>query len=715
MKSISVVIADTTDFSLYSEFEKEGIPVVKRAWINECAKNTNLQPLRPYSPDPRYFMKGINATCLGLSIRDCEAIYGGISALGGEWSSEPSDKTTHIISMTLENEGIVHDADKIKVVLPHWIDDCLRLRQKLDETAYEPPYQSFAKGSQARNAGACTRRLIDLKYLHLPKSSVPQSKAELFDNKKFYLSSDILERDSVEQVIVQGGGSIVDSLDYNNIDAYVGSWREGSEYMEASQNNIVIGSPVWIYWMAEYNQWTSPIIRLLHYPLARHGIPSMKGMVISVSNYIQDARSYIKALVIASGATLKNSLTADVTHLIAARPEGKRVEAARHWNINVVNHLWLEDSYASWEAKSPAQERYIYYPEGIDLSEVVGTTSLDPKFLRKLNSEDSQSSQSVLEAITTTFMQENTPRHSMVEPITPAMSTKENARQAYSKSFEETPSKSANGNSASKLFRIHERILAPIEVPRSAPQMKRKGEDDDSIAKRHKRSNPTPLYTATNSSNDQSPMYIVRTGIKNKVPLSHVRLLSQFDIYVTENAKLATHVIAPGICRTQKFLISIANGPVLLNTNYLADCVAERKRLPVEDYLLCDAVGEAKFGRTIPDIMERALQFNGTLLKGYTFNLTPGLRDDFKTFEQVVGAHGGACVEISTPSKMASLCKPSEDGSMILISSSSQRSFISMFKDVFKTYNGQASCFPADCLLVSILRMEVFFDPKMAL
>lgn len=710
-----MVIADTTDFLQYSDFEQEGIPVVKRAWIDNCAKNGSLQPLRPYSPDPKYFMTGINATCLGLGAADCEAIYGGISAVGGEWSVEPSDKTTHIISMTLESEGVEHDFNKVRVVLPHWIDDCLRLRRRLGETAYVPPYQGFVRGSQPRNTAACTRRLLDLKYFHLPKSNVPQCKAGLFESKRFYFSSDILERDSVEQVIIQGGGSIVKSFDNNNIDVYVGSWREGFEYIEASQSNIVIGSPAWIYWMAEFNQWASPMSRLLHYPLARQGIPSMKGMIISVSNYISDARSYIKALVVASGATLKNSLTADVTHLIAARPDGNRVEAARHWNINVVNHLWLEDSYASWEAKSPAQERYIYFPEGIDLSEVVGTTCLNPKLLRKLNSEDSQASQSMMEAITTTFMQENTPRHSMVEPITPALSTKENAKLVYSKSFEETPSKPAIGNSYSNLFRIHDRVLAPIKAPDSAQQMKRRGDDDDSIARRHKRSNLTPLHSALNDSTDQSHMYIVRTAFKNKVPQSHIRLLSQFDIHVTENAKLATHVIAPGICRTQKFLISIANGPILLNDNYLTDCIAARKQLPVENYLLCDAVGEAKFGRSISEIMERALEFKGTLLKGYTFNLTPGLRDDFMTFDQVVRAHGGTCIEISTPSDIASLCKSSEDGSIILISSASQRSYISTFKEVFKTCKGQASCFPADCLLVSILRMEVFFDPKMAL
>lgn len=45
---------------------------------------------------------------------------------------------------------------------------------------------------------------------------------------------------------------------------------------------------------------------------------------------------------------------------------------AQAWSIAVVNHTWLEDCFIQWRNLTPALERYIVFPTGIDFSSMLG-------------------------------------------------------------------------------------------------------------------------------------------------------------------------------------------------------------------------------------------------------------------------------------------------------------------------------------------------------
>ena len=45
---------------------------------------------------------------------------------------------------------------------------------------------------------------------------------------------------------------------------------------------------------------------------------------------------------------------------------GAKIAKAQTWGIPIVNHLWLEDCYAQWRDISPALDRYINFPPGMD-------------------------------------------------------------------------------------------------------------------------------------------------------------------------------------------------------------------------------------------------------------------------------------------------------------------------------------------------------------
>ena len=100
-------------------------------------------------------------------------------------------------------------------------------------------------------------------------------------------------------------------------------------------------------------------------------------MKVTVSNYGGEARIYLENLIIAAGATFTKTMKADNTHLITARDNSEKCEAARDWNINMINHLWIEESYAKCELQSVTVSKYTHFPPRTNLGEVIGQTFLN--------------------------------------------------------------------------------------------------------------------------------------------------------------------------------------------------------------------------------------------------------------------------------------------------------------------------------------------------
>lgn len=189
-------------------------------------------------------------------------------------------------------------------------------------------------------------------------------------------------RGTIEDVIVGGGGTVTGSI--HKADMYVCHHRDGRDYRIASRAGKDVGNLSWLYYLITHNAWTSPLRRLLHYPIARGGLPGFDRYRISLSNYGGEARLYLENLVVAAGGEYTKTLRQDNTHLITARPYSEKCDAAREWNIHMVNHLWLEESYAKWEEQSLTNPRYTHFPPRTNLGEVVGQTQIDPKAMESI-------------------------------------------------------------------------------------------------------------------------------------------------------------------------------------------------------------------------------------------------------------------------------------------------------------------------------------------
>jgi hypothetical protein len=217
--------------------------------------------------------------------------------------------------------------------------------------------------------------------LPTPNETSSPSRRELrvFWGKKAILSSDLdlgqRLRKTIESLIVSGGGSIANTI--SKADILICQYRDGNDYISAFRRGRDVGSLSWLYYLITRNNWTSPSRRLLHYPVAREGLPGFKDNIVSVSNYGGEARLYLENLITAAGGKFTKTLRQENTHLITAREFSEKVAAAREWGIETVNHLWLEESYAKWRVQTLTNPRYTHFPARTNLGEVVGQTQID--------------------------------------------------------------------------------------------------------------------------------------------------------------------------------------------------------------------------------------------------------------------------------------------------------------------------------------------------
>ena len=112
---------------------------------------------------------------------------------------------------------------------------------------------------------------------------------------------------------------------------------------------------------------------------------------------------------------------------------------------------------------------------------------------------------------------------------------------------------------------------------------------------------------------------------------------------MVQDARRCSHVAAPSILRTTKFVNSLAYGPDFVNVDFIAHCLKENELLDPADFPLQDKAAEKRYGFTLDKAQTRAKKNKNKLLKGYQVQCVETIRGGFDAFKSIVDANGGDC------------------------------------------------------------------------
>ncbi|KAF4634055.1 hypothetical protein G7Y89_g4068 [Cudoniella acicularis] len=705
---ITHIISTTSDFPQYSNARNKMINIVNHDWVTQSLLRNKQAPTRPFTPDPNLIFSNVVICCADIPQGDKDAVIGAVLAMGGQETNALTKQTTHICALTVDHpkcQSAIEKGLKCKIVLPHWFDDCLKLGKRIDERPYTLPDPEIHRLNPEDNLPVPPSEKIlgasSPRPETFPLSTDSPRRLDVFQDKTVMISEDLdigsRLRKVIEDLIVGGSGSITSSV--HNADIFVCHWREGRDYIIASRAKIDVGNLSWLYHLITHNEWTSPLRKLLHYPLPRGGIKGFQDFRITLSNYGGEARTYLENLVEACGGEFTKSMKQDNTHLITARKSSEKYTAATEWNIHIINHLWIEESYAKCEIQTLTDPRYSHFPPRTNLGEVIGQTEFDERVLRSLYyPKDPTPSPKDPKSLKRSAMREKDRNLSSARNIEENTSMdgqdddEEEVEEEIIKSKKpiakprsrgstgaqlSTPAAKGRRVSAGKendtpsstrsakdkaLSTIHglandmalyekekkrkgpvwggERAANKIDLERSSsPATKPKADEEysgDEIrgAKRQKTGLP-PIEIRL--------MITGYTGWSSNAQKqdSDKKKLRDLGIHIVEDPKVCTHLAAPDMVRTKKFLCALASGPTVVSTDFIEACVKNGEIPNANDFALKDAPNEKKFKLKLKDIVIRAKANKRSLLRRVPIYCTQDIPNGPDTFKAIVEANGG--------------------------------------------------------------------------
>ncbi|KAG8423769.1 regulator of Ty1 Transposition [Metarhizium acridum] len=705
------IVSNTINFEQYVESQAIMIPVVSEHWISTSVMRRKVAQVRPFSPDPRMIFAEIVVTCADLPLMDKESIIGATMALGGQESKDVTRLTTHICALSMDAPKVkvaLEKGFKGKIVLPHWFDACFKLGKRIDEEPYLlPDPEVMEKSSDDAISIPVNKNLVGATSVSpefLPIAADSQSArppVTVFQDRAVMLAADLhitarLAK-AIGDIVLDGGGKLVHNVE--DCDMYICQYRDGDEYIHAAQSCKEVGSLSWLYSLIVNNQWQNPLHRLLHYPVPRNGIPGFKDLRITISNYGGEARIYLENLIKACGAEFTKTMKADNTHLITARDSSEKCKAAPEWDVAVINHLWIEESYAKCELRPINISKYNHFPPRTNLGEIIGQTFLDESRIRDLFypggeenvSPSARRKRKILEAAADNAYhrgpaegvvigrdkdfdvmrddEEDQNPSSLKSKKSTAVETPVRSRHAHSGKENDTPPAMSTGSRSAKakardilqciapdiaLYekekKRHSKAGAPWGGKRAADLAEKERDSKTATSPKHKQEDDEE--DTKRPSKKQRPslpdvhMRLVVTGYTGWVGDSKKedhdrRKMRALGILIVQEGQACDYLVAPQVVRTVKFLCALARGAAVLSSDFI-DKVLETGGVPnADDFILQDQEAERKYDFKIERSMARAKANRGKLLQGIPIYCTEGVRkgpDGYKSIAEANGA-----------------------------------------------------------------------------
>ena len=113
---------------------------------------------------------------------------------------------------------------------------------------------------------------------------------------------------------------------------------------------------------------------------------------------------------------------------------------------------------------------------------------------------------------------------------------------------------------------------------------------------------------------------------------------------LTTEPSRATHLAAPRILRTVKFISAMAYAPTILSTDFIDACLESDDLEDPDSFKLVDKQQEKRLGLSLTLSKERAKENRNMLLEGRSVYVLSNVNGGFDTYSKIVQANGGHCV-----------------------------------------------------------------------
>ncbi|KAF9051195.1 hypothetical protein BDZ89DRAFT_1057049 [Hymenopellis radicata] len=391
--------------------------VVTELWVERCVHFEKPQPAAIYSADPTMIFSGVTA-CAAEDVpeNDKEVLMVGITSLGGCWRTNLSKDATHCFAITrsspMYSVGMHHHNETgVKVILPHWFDDCMRIGRgsvELDRYQWPDPPLLKTPGTcdppkRSQNVDSLKKALFKTAAADVDYDLSKTVRRPIWGQRRLLLSRNLgitpERKGAIESAVENSGGIVIrfqDDADekdeveaVDDCDYFITKHRSGKAYFKAARARKTIGNLNWLFHVISSGTISRPADELLHYPTSKKPIDTFHTQLISISNYTGEGRDYLRKLIEAMGARFTPNMSSNNTVLVAAFLDGTKTQKARSWSIPVVNHLWLEDCFTQWRPVTVALDKYINFPENMNFSRHLAEKGV-PRALEDLDELDKQ-------------------------------------------------------------------------------------------------------------------------------------------------------------------------------------------------------------------------------------------------------------------------------------------------------------------------------------
>ncbi|EST04470.1 BRCT domain protein [Kalmanozyma brasiliensis GHG001] len=346
-----------------------------------------------------------------LSKADRELISSIVAAYGGLWREDHFFDvnvflTTNTSSTKLQK--IINAPGKQTIcVAPQWISDSWRLQKLLPLDSYQflpgqttPPPCFAGRTASGSPLSSPRKDRVAMSLVGENSRSMSSSKAgeerekSVFRGKSVLLARDVCRASeqqlrSLEHFVRLSGGTLRRAPNelngiaqaVRNSDFVVCRYREVQEFREAIRQGKQVGNLTWLIWVVSNDVLSDPREEPLHFPVPRQGIAEFKDASITISGYRGTTRQYLTKMIKLMGATFSGALSSKTSLCVAANLVSEKTTKAKEWDVPIVNHKYIVDSFLAWAPVERARLKYIDFPEDVDYNTDVGDTRVTDESL----------------------------------------------------------------------------------------------------------------------------------------------------------------------------------------------------------------------------------------------------------------------------------------------------------------------------------------------